>query len=58
MLVGEYKDLTAGAPFQNNDAVSTADVVCDLRSVAFVVHEKQLKFSHVIHQELLQTIRK
>ena len=29
-----------GAPFQNNGAVSTADVVCDLRSVAFVVHEE------------------
>ena len=32
------KDLLVGVPFQNDDAVSTADVVCDLRSVAFVVH--------------------
>ncbi len=35
---GVYKGLPGVAPFQNNDAVSTADVVRDLRSVTFVVH--------------------
>lgn len=32
------RNLPIGVPFQNNDAVSTADAVCDFRSVAFVVH--------------------
>ena len=46
------------APLQDECPVAAADVVCDLRSEAFVVHEEKVNFPDVVHQELLKAIRK
>jgi len=40
------------------DAFSAANVVSDLSSVGFVVHEEEVKFADVVHEELLEAIRK
>ena len=44
-------------PLEDDGAVTAADVVGDFSSVAFVVHQKKLKFPHVADQEFLQTVR-
>ena len=43
-------------PLENGDAVAAADVVCDLSSVALVVHQEELKFPDVGNEELFETI--
>ena len=45
-------------PFENEDAVSAADVVGNFGRKAFVVHEEKVNFPDVVHQELLKAIRK
>ena len=44
-------------PLENDDTVATADVVCNLGRVAFVVHEEEVKFPHVADQKLLEAVR-
>ena len=45
-------------PLKDLDTVAAADVVCDLRRVAFVVHEEKVNFPNIADQELLQAIGK
>ncbi len=44
-------------PLEYECPVAAADVVCDLRREAFVVHEEKVNFPDVVNQELLQAIR-
>jgi len=43
-------------PLEDGGAVSAADVVCDLSSEAFVVHEEKVNFPDVVHEEFLQSV--
>lgn len=45
-------------PFKDDCPVATADAVCNLGGVGLVVHEQQLKFPDIVHEELLQAVRK
>jgi len=44
-------------PLQDRCALEAADVVCDLGSEAFVVHQEKVNFPHVADKELLQAVR-
>lgn len=43
-------------PLKDCCAVSAADVVCDLGSEGFVVHQENVNFSNVLDNELLQAV--
>lgn len=49
-------DIEAHIPLKDGSAVAAADVVCDLRREAFVMHKKKVEFPDVADQELLQAI--
>lgn len=44
-------------PLKDSNAVTAADVVCNLGREAFVVHQEKLEFPNVADQQLLQAIR-
>ena len=46
------------SPVENDGTVSAADVVGDLCREAFVVHEENVDFSDIVHEELLKTVGK
>ena len=43
-------------PLEDDGAVSAADVVGDLGSEAFVVHEEKVNFPGVVDNEFLETV--
>lgn len=43
-------------PLENGDAVAAGDIVCNLGSEAFVVHEEKVDFPHIVHEELLEAV--
>jgi len=45
------------SPVENNSAVSAADIVCDLSSEGLIVHEENIDFTGVFHEEFLESIR-
>lgn len=45
-------------PLQDECPVAAADVVCNLRREAFVVHQEEVDFPHVADKELLQAVGK
>ena len=44
-------------PLKDDCPVAAADIVCNLRREAFVVHEEKINFPDVADQELLQAVR-
>lgn len=42
-----HQQVNTNIPLKNQNAVAAADVVCDLRRKAFVVHQEKVDFSYV-----------
>ena len=51
-----WNDPTNDAPLEDQSPVPAAHVVCNLRSIAFVVHQKELDLTDVVDEELLEAV--
>ena len=45
------------SPVDDGSAISAANIVCDLSGETLVVHEENIDFSRVFHEEFLKTTR-
>ena len=50
------KEGNRDSPFKDGDAVTRADVVCDLRRESLVVHQQEIQLPDVADQELLEAV--